>query len=204
MTDGSLVWARQFGTTQDDVCEGVAVWGALVVVTGYTLGSLGSPGAQGFSDTFVAAFNTSGGPVWRVQFGSPGIDNGHDIAADSTGVYVAGLGSSTAATVVKLSWTDGSRMWTQVFDASVAQRARAITLTRGGSLVVAGTGGLGMNSAFVAMVNSTSGGVQWLVRDADLDDVYSVAVAPTGAIYAAVLLREPATNTPTLALKKFA
>src|SRR5262249_45987744 len=43
------------------------------------------------ADAFVRKYDASGNELWTRQFGTAGIDVAHAVAADATGVYVAGV-----------------------------------------------------------------------------------------------------------------
>jgi hypothetical protein len=93
---GALLWMRQLGTTESDVCYSVAADDAgNAYITGRTLGSLGGPHA-GREDVFLAKFNSSGALLWTRQFGTTESDVGYGVAVDGAGdAYITGstLGS---------------------------------------------------------------------------------------------------------------
>ncbi len=72
---GALLWARQFGTSGPDPCEGLAVDAAgNAFLTGYTNGNLGGPNAGG-SDYFLAKFGPGPCPA---DFDGDGFVTGDD------------------------------------------------------------------------------------------------------------------------------
>ena len=95
-TSGTLLWTRQFGTSQYDCAWGVAVDGAgNAYITGETAGSLGGLNA-GFTDAFLAKYDASGTLLWTRQFGTSARDYAWCVAVDSAGsAYISGntLGS---------------------------------------------------------------------------------------------------------------
>jgi hypothetical protein len=95
-TNGLPQWTQQFGTPADDTGDGIAFSPAIsgpsaVVVIGSTDGNLGGTNS-GFSDLYVAKFDTTGVLQWKQQLGSSDYDNAWGIAIDQgTGaIYVAG------------------------------------------------------------------------------------------------------------------
>lgn len=88
---GTLLWARQFGTTSDDYCTSVAVSASdNVYVGGRTPGSLAGP-ALGGMDIYLVKYDSVGNLLWNRQFGSNQADSGAGVAIDaSENVYVNG------------------------------------------------------------------------------------------------------------------
>jgi hypothetical protein len=93
--DGTLAWARQFGTTSDDEARGVAIDAAgNVVVAGFTEGSLVGVGAGG-RDAFVRKYDPTGAERWTQQFGTFAADAINALAVDEpTGEIVVGGATS--------------------------------------------------------------------------------------------------------------
>jgi hypothetical protein len=91
---GNQVWIRQFGTNDwDNVHGGTPDETGGVFITGSTDGNLGGLNA-GFSDTWVARYDSAGNQVWIRQFGSIGGDDRSAIAPDGAGgVYLSGTTS---------------------------------------------------------------------------------------------------------------
>ena len=88
---GVRQWARQFGTDEHDVCDGLDVDGSgRVYVTGYTYGSLAKP-SQGSADIFVGVYDADGTRLWQDQFGTPADDRTADLRlGDSNDLYLCG------------------------------------------------------------------------------------------------------------------
>lgn len=89
--DGNLRWTRQFGSSTDDLGEGVATDGnGNVYASGYTLGTLEGVNA-GSEDAFIRSFDSDGTLHWTRQFGTSGRDAALAIATDANAnVYAAG------------------------------------------------------------------------------------------------------------------
>jgi hypothetical protein len=93
--DGTLAWARQFGTNAEDEARAVGVDAAgNVVVAGFTEGSLVGFGAAG-RDGFVRKFDPDGATRWTEQFGTAGSDTINALALDEPTGEIA-VGGSTS------------------------------------------------------------------------------------------------------------
>ncbi|BAZ29714.1 hemolysin-type calcium-binding region [Cylindrospermum sp. NIES-4074] len=90
-TDGNKQWIKQFGTFTLDKGWGIDVDdNSNIYVTGYTLGSLAALN-QGYTDTWIAKFDTSGDKQWMKQFGTTNFEDSFGVAVDKYGnVYAAG------------------------------------------------------------------------------------------------------------------
>jgi hypothetical protein len=89
--EGRPSWMRQFGTAGYDDALGIAVHGQAVYVAGNTMGAWPGHTAAGASDAFVRKHDLAGRPAWTTQFGTGAHDEVLAVAADATGVYVAGV-----------------------------------------------------------------------------------------------------------------
>lgn len=90
--EGSRLWTRQFGTSEQDYAMGVAVDDSgNACITGYTSGSLGGTNAGDF-DAFVSKYDGLGVRLWTRQTGTSDIDYSMGVALDGTGnAYIAGF-----------------------------------------------------------------------------------------------------------------
>jgi hypothetical protein len=69
--DGTPLWARQYGTTEDDRLHAVAVgWAGNVVAVGDTVGALAEPNPDHAWDGLVAKVDPNGVLTWTRQFGT--------------------------------------------------------------------------------------------------------------------------------------
>ncbi len=123
----SFVWARRFGTNLDEVANGIATGPGGVYVGGYTFGSMVTGQANaGNKDAVVIKYSPAGSALWIRQFGTAQSDEIQAVAADSTGVYVAGItsgalaGSSAGSEDVFVRKYDpnGNELWTRQFGTS--------------------------------------------------------------------------------------
>lgn len=121
-TSGTNLWTKQFGTSAEDIGQGVSIDSSgNAYVTGYTSGSI-SGSNQGLSDVFVRKYNTSGSSTWTKQFGTSAYDLPGDIATYSTTEsYLIGTTSGTIAGsnhggsdafLRRISGSSGNPVWT--------------------------------------------------------------------------------------------
>jgi len=92
-TAGNIVWTRQFGSSIDDIPEGISVDPAgISYVAGSTLGTLPGQASSGGQDAYVRQYDASGTATFTQQFGTAGIDNAFNVGADAAGNnYVVGF-----------------------------------------------------------------------------------------------------------------
>lgn len=96
--DGTRVWARLLGTSQDDAAVGVAIGiDGAVYISGATSGALDGQANAGGFDAFLAKYDTDGNRAWTRLFGS----NHDDFVR---GVTIGLDGSIFAAGEVDGSW----------------------------------------------------------------------------------------------------
>ncbi|MHB1139258.1 MAG: hypothetical protein ACYC2O_09905 [Microthrixaceae bacterium] len=81
-SDGSALWARQFGTAAEDAATAVRDVDGAGIFVGYTDGDLEGPSA-GARDGWISHIDASGVQRWITQFGSTGSDE--LLAVDAAG-----------------------------------------------------------------------------------------------------------------------
>lgn len=94
--DGTTVWSRQLGTSDEDLARSVTVDATdAVYLTGSTAGTLAQNTNAGAIDVVIAKLNgETGATTWLKQIGSAGIDVGSAVEADTAGnVFVTGHSS---------------------------------------------------------------------------------------------------------------
>ncbi len=166
-SDGNEVWTRQFGASNTAEANGVAVDASGLYVTGGAYGVFPGQSTTGSFDAFVRKYDFDGNEVWTRQFGTSRFDLAHTVAADASGVYVAGFtqgalpgqtGAGSFDVFVRKFDTDGNEAWTSQFGSTGSDIARSISVAASG-VYVAGysygvlpgqTGGGGAD-AFVRM-----------------------------------------------------
>ncbi len=193
----ALQWVAQFGGTGNTDASGVIATPSGIFVVGYTYGSL--PGftnpSEGYPDCFIVKLDLSGGVVWVREFGTPYSDKALGVAADASGVYVAGFASgilpgqdSYGAFVRKYDF-NGNEGWTQEFGITERTVQATAVSVDGSGVYVAGfaQGALpgqtwsGDDDAFLRKYDS-NGTEIWTKQfgSAFLDDAEGVSVGSSG------------------------
>ena len=192
-TDGNELWTRQFGTTGGDQATGAAVDSSGVYVSGFAGFSL--PGQSAFG-AFVRKYDRNGAELWTRQFGTPG-DIAFGVAADTTGVYVAGstigpLVSPAAGTDAFLRKYDasGTAVWTRQINSSTGPNgndaAYAVAVSASGVYISGATTGTfpgqsrggGLYDAW-ARKYDVNGVEQWTRQYGASDEEKSYGIAAT-------------------------
>jgi hypothetical protein len=175
----SIQWNRQFGTPgQGDEARSAAPApgpGGGVYAAGSTLGDLPGFVNAGFYDAFVRKYDAAGNELWTRQFGTAGYDFAYGVAADDSGVYVAGytggaLSDQTNAGSVDVFLRkydhDGNEVWTRQFGTASGDGAYGIAVNEQGVFVVGWTDGAlpgeasaGSTDAFVRMYDHAGNAV---------------------------------------------
>lgn len=98
--NGSLLWAKSFGSSDDDQGIGLDVSASSVAITGYFRGNidfdasnpLAQHSASAQSDIFVAHFDLLGNYNWSHSIGGPSDEEGKSVRIDKSGnVLIAGF-----------------------------------------------------------------------------------------------------------------
>jgi len=189
-------WIHQFGTNSSDFGNAVAVVGSDIYVAGSTIGTFPGEMNAGYIDAYVRKYDAMGTVVWTRQFGASWIDEALAVAADSSGVYVAGYtdhalpGQSTAGgtdAFVRKYDASGAEAWTQQFGTSGNDVANALAADPSGVYVVGATDGtlpgqtnVGVGDAFVRRYDS-SGTEVWTRQFGTSSDDGAVSVAIQGS-----------------------
>lgn len=158
--DGGHRWSLRFGGTGEDFAQSVSVAGALVCVAGHfnAQADLGSKTLTASGpDVFVAAFTTSGTPLWAHAAGGAGaqarvsvaaLADGCLVSATTTGAIDFGTGSLGVPAdddvfAAKFD-ASGSPVWARRYAAPGVQHATGLAVDRLGRpfIVVLGEGGL--------------------------------------------------------------
>lgn len=91
--NGSLIWARQYGTTDDEYGSGVTIDGnGNAYVLGYTDADFDGSGipAEDVDLFLIKVDPANGNPVWTVQRRSPGFDQAEGLAHAGERLVIAG------------------------------------------------------------------------------------------------------------------
>ncbi|MFG0284402.1 MAG: SBBP repeat-containing protein [Phycisphaerales bacterium JB039] len=167
-----ILWARQFGTSERDFANAVAVDGSgNLYVSGGTNGAVG-PTSAGREDALLAKYDSRGALLWARQVGSTELDWSNAVAVDSTGnAYIVGTtwgnieGTSAGYSDAFLAKYDssGDQLWVRQFGTSRQDRARGVAVDHAGHVYVTGQFGAGIEDedAFLAKYDS-AGNRLWL------------------------------------------
>jgi hypothetical protein len=183
---GDRLWIQQFGTSNADTADNIAVDSAgNVYITGETNGSLGGTNA-GNQDTWLAKYNTRGNLLWIQQFGTANNDSSTDIAVDSAdNIYITGVidqffidnPRDTDAWLAKYD-TSGNRQWLQQLNTPGDDAYTAVATDSASNVYITGYTDL---DAFFAKYDS-SGSRLWIQQSSS--NLYNdVAVDSADNIY---------------------
>ncbi len=202
--DGTKLWTRQFGTSQHEYGNGVALDPSSgdIYMSGYTqVGLFEGETRYGAYDGFLARYRPDGTRVWIRQFGTANYDYSFKVGVDAGGnTYLAGRlegGTTTAGPtdiqVLKFA-PNGTQIWRRQFGSSGSETVEDIAVDSSGNTYVGGDtdGALqgntsaGGRDAFLARY-SPDGAQAWVRQfgSTDIDNVYGVATSSGGAPYVA-------------------
>ena len=154
---GEERWIRQFGSTEGDGAQDVAVnREGNVYVVGWTWGALPGKASAGKQDAFLRKYDSTGEEIWTRQFGSSEWDGAASVAVDAAGnIYVAGNtsgalpGQASAGSLpgrerprdVFLRKYDpvGQELWTHQFGSVGDDEANGVAVDGKGNVYVVGS-----------------------------------------------------------------
>jgi Ca2+-binding RTX toxin-like protein len=177
---GSEAWTRQFGADWPRpvigavMATGVSAHDGRVYVAGFVGGYLPGQDHAGGADAFARAYDAAGSEQWTRQFGTDANDRALSVAADATGVYIAGYtngqfpgqakagGPDDLDAFLRRYTLDGDLLWTRQFGTAEEDRAHGVAVDGTGVVVTGFTRG--------ALPGQTSAGLQDVfVRRYDLN-----------------------------------
>ena len=153
---GEKRWTRQFGSTEWDGAQDVAVDSeGNVYVVGGTEGALPGKASAGKRDAFLRKYDSTGEEIWTRQFGSSEWDGATSVAVDAAGnIYVAGNTSGTLPgqasagslpgrerprdVFLRKYDTVGQELWTHQFGSAGDDEANGVAVDGEGNVYVAG------------------------------------------------------------------
>ena len=154
-TDGSILWARKFGTSGTTVALGATVGkDNKIYVTGNFEGSIpfGSSGVSslGGDDLFLLAYDLDGTELWARSMGGTGFVSGLDLATAPSGdIYVTGRSFSPTVSFNGLSVSNA-----------------------------------GLGDLFILRYDSTGAELDWFTAGSDnTEEATSIAIDGEGRIY---------------------
>jgi hypothetical protein len=195
-----LRWARQFGSTAQDIANTVAADSAgNVYVAGSTQGALGGPNA-GTSDCLLAKYDASGSLVWMRQVGTAAGEVVTGVATNGAGhVYMTGVtggdlgGPNAGAIDIFIAKYDGAgnQLWLRQTGSAASDYSTGIAVDFDGNAYVTGStngsfGGSIVAGSDIFLVKYDSAGNRLWVRQlgsTGSDEATGVAVDGEGNAY---------------------
>jgi hypothetical protein len=140
----------------------------------------------------VGKYTTTGAKIWTARFDDEFYTDGWGLAVDndSNSIYVAGetdVEGQDNATLTKIDSTDGSVLWSKIYDFGFSSQSSVVDVASDGDPVMVGYAYNGTDD-YVATtkVDAADGSVIWsraLDGQAD-EEAYGMAVGPTGEVVA--------------------
>ena len=144
---GTMLWARQVGTTSDDEFSGVAIDADGDVFTiGTTRGAFAGR-LRGGTDIIATKYGSDGRQLWRRQFGTPNYDTGYGLTTSAEGdVYLVGEVPSLVSSPTRGAqnvWImkcdrGGHILWRRLFGTSKGDRPAGAAVDLAGDIYLAG------------------------------------------------------------------
>ena len=122
--NGTVLWTRQFGSSNSDAALAAAADSSGVYVAGTTFGTLPDQTNVGQEDAFLRKYDPDGNILWTRQFGTAGSEANTAVAPDSSAVYVSGTTDGAFAGQTDGPFSDvyvrrydlnGGEVWTRQF-----------------------------------------------------------------------------------------
>jgi uncharacterized protein (TIGR03437 family) len=145
----SIEWTRRIGTIAMDEALGVAADASGIYAVGYADGELPDLDQVGKQDAYIRKFDAAGNVLWTRQFGSIFDDAASAVAADPSGIYVAGAVGPDLADFTNSNRLDiflrkydpsGNLIWSRRVDSvGTPQNDSALSVAvSGGAVYIAG------------------------------------------------------------------
>jgi len=189
-SSGSLLWAHQFGTPNEDIAWDVLANNETdrVYVVGNTYGEFPGQINLGYADAFLRAYDLAGNEIWTQQFGTAHLDVAKSLSlGPDDKIYV--VGQLNGGFVAKFD-VNGDKLWLRPFW-GYANRL-AIDNNTGNLLITGSTkhGGIpgqvevGGQDAFVTRCdNEANEIITWQFGTGGADSADDIAIGPNGTIY---------------------
>lgn len=193
---GNLLWSRQFGTTNNDKSNGVAVDAS---GNAYISGFINSRAIEETADAFLAKYDGAGNLIWSRSIGTTDTDQSEGVAVDAAGnAYISGwtqgsLGGPFAgfndAFLTKYDGA-GNHLWSRQIGTISSDQSYSVAVDAAGNAYISGEtrdiGGptAGREDAFLSKYDN-GGNLLWSrqIGTTDLDLSYGVAVDAAGNAY---------------------
>jgi hypothetical protein len=200
-TDGNELWTRQFGTEYYDFIMSIIADATGVYIAGETEGTFPGQSSTGYSDAFVRKYDADGNELWTRQFGTEHLDEAYAVAADATGVYIAGETEGTlpgqsstgySDAFVRKYDADGNELWTRQFGteytdfiASVAADATGVYMAGGTYGTFPGQRSTVYSDVFVRKYDADGNELwTWQFGTEHFDEAHAVTTDATGVYVA--------------------
>ncbi len=200
---GTRLWIQDIGTSGLEQAGAVAVSSSGVFSVGTTNGTFAKNTNAGGDDAFLAKYTTDGAPVWTVEFGSAGLDEGEGVAADSSGnSYVVGdttdgldgtVDASRQQVFVRKYSANAAVQWTTTVAPGIARSMAGPDSS--GNIYVSGATSVDLSGGtrtdlhvFVSKL-SEDGELAWTEESTPSDkfqEPWKMAVTPAGNVYVVV------------------
>lgn len=82
---GTVIWTKQFGSTNTDNHRAAVLKGNFLYTTGYTAGAIGLETNTGGEDVFIAKYDLNGNQKWLKLVGTSSNERGYSIDVDDAG-----------------------------------------------------------------------------------------------------------------------
>jgi len=202
-SEGTNLWIKQFGTSEDDECKYAAVDSSgNIYVSGSTYGSLDGAANRGDEDAFLTKFSADGTKLWTRQWGTVRWDSGNSIEIDGgNNIYVAGIigklsdddaqNGNSEILLTKFA-SDGTELFRKQWGTYNWAMGNSIAVDAGGNIHITGRayGSLDGNTAIgnddVFLTKLSADGTKlWTKQFGTVEDDsgYSVAVDTLGNVY---------------------
>ena len=176
-TAGTVIWTRQFGTDGNDGGYAVATDPSGVYVAGLTVGTFaGETKSSRFpsGDAFLVKYDSSGRFLWARQFGSSVATAAFAVAADTSGVYVAG---QTDGALPGASSSGGTDAFVRQYDPS----GHAIGNLEFGTASYDRAFGIAVDTTGIYVAGMTAGTFEGETNAGDVDSFLAVPNQPLPA-----------------------
>lgn len=162
-TDGTKVWAKQFGTAVSDKARAVYLDnGGNIYLAGFTAGDMEGANAGG-EDIVLMKCDSDGVQQWVRQFGTAGADTGYDMVIDgSDNIYLTGgvtgalpgdTDNGEADIFLAKYDTSGNQLWVKQFGSADGEFGFSMKIDSHGYIYVGGNAQGGVDG------NTGAGGV---------------------------------------------
>ncbi len=135
-SNGSLTWACQFGSKQNDTANSISFFDNKIYVAGTSYSDTPVSQIPGAAYTFLDCYDTTGGQIWSRQVDTSWNNDCASVFASETGIYLTGTSygpfssglpaGSSDVFVGKYDFT-GNRIWLTHLSSEKDDRGQSIT-----------------------------------------------------------------------------